>query len=56
MALERRRYQQARERVAIAPERFLDLLVHRRRRLPGRPAVPALPGTDDDDPASNAEG
>jgi hypothetical protein len=35
-ALERRRYQQARERVALAPERFLDLLVQRRRRLPAR--------------------
>jgi hypothetical protein len=56
MALERRRYQQARERVAIAPERFLDLLVHKRRRLLGRPPVPVLPGSDDDDPASNAEG
>lgn len=38
-ALERRRYQQARERVALAPERFLDLLVQRRRRLPARTAT-----------------
>jgi len=40
VALERRRYQQARERVALAPERFLDLLVQRRKRAllrePGR--------------------
>jgi hypothetical protein len=49
-ALERRRYQQARDRVAIAPERFLDLLVQRRRRLADRTATP-LPGdVEDDDP------
>lgn len=35
-ALERRRFQQARERVALAPERFLDLLVQRRKRALGR--------------------
>jgi hypothetical protein len=32
-ALERRRYLESRARVALAPERFLDLLVQRRRRL-----------------------
>jgi hypothetical protein len=48
-ALERRRYQQARERVAIAPERFLDLLVQKRRRaLDRNPATPLLLGDDDD--------
>jgi hypothetical protein len=31
-ALEKRRFQEARERIALAPERFLDLLVQRRRR------------------------
>jgi len=31
-ALERRRYLESRSRVALAPERFLDLLVQRRRR------------------------
>jgi hypothetical protein len=31
-ALERRRYLESRNRVLLAPERFLDLLVHRRRR------------------------
>lgn len=35
-ALERRRYEQTRERVALAPERFLDLLVQRRRRVQDR--------------------
>jgi hypothetical protein len=38
-ALERRRYQQARDRVAIAPERFLDLLVQKRRRALDRAAT-----------------
>lgn len=33
-AIERRRYLESRSRVLLAPERFLDLLVHRRRRLP----------------------
>jgi len=32
-AIERRRFLESRERVALAPERFLDLLVQRRRRL-----------------------
>jgi hypothetical protein len=51
-ALERRRYQQARERVALAPERFLDLLVHQRR-----PALSSgMHALGEDDPASNAEG
>jgi hypothetical protein len=55
-ALERRRYQQARERVAIAPERFLDLLVHKRRRsVAGREPVGLL-GEEGDDPASKAQG
>jgi hypothetical protein len=46
-ALERRRYQQARERVALAPERFLDLLVQRRKRalLRGSPPI----SSDDED-------
>jgi hypothetical protein len=41
VALERRRYQQARERVALAPERFLDLLIQRRKRALLRGAPPA---------------
>jgi hypothetical protein len=47
VALERRRYQQARERVALAPERFLDLLIQRRskRTLLRGPA----PGGDEED-------
>ena len=32
LALERRRYLESRSRVVLAPERFLDLLVERRRR------------------------
>jgi hypothetical protein len=54
-ALERRRFQQARERVALAPERFLDLLVQRRKRAieresPSYPASsPAGEGTGDDE-------
>jgi hypothetical protein len=40
-ALERRRYLESRNRVALAPERFLDLLVQRyRRRQSGVPIVP----------------
>ena len=35
-ALERRRYLESRERVALAPERFLDLLVQRQRRRQGQ--------------------
>lgn len=38
-ALERRRYLESRNRVVLAPERFLDLLVHRNRRL-----LPSDPG------------
>ena len=34
-ALERRRYLESRGRVLLAPERFLDLMVHRRRRSGG---------------------
>jgi hypothetical protein len=45
VALERRRYQQARERVALAPERFLDLLVQRRKRALLRDS----PATSDDE-------
>jgi hypothetical protein len=42
-ALERRRYLESRNRVALAPERFLDLLVQRqRRRQLGGGAVPAI--------------
>jgi hypothetical protein len=48
-ALERRRYQQARERVAIAPERFLDLLVQKRRRALDRTVTPALPEEPEED-------
>jgi hypothetical protein len=47
VALERRRYQQARERVALAPERFLDLLVQRRKRALLRGPSPA-PEDDED--------
>jgi hypothetical protein len=32
-AIERKRFLESRARVALAPERFLDLLVQRRRRL-----------------------
>jgi hypothetical protein len=46
VALERRRYQQARERVALAPERFLDLLVQRRRRALARDS--SVPPADDE--------
>lgn len=35
-ALERRRYEETRERVALAPERFLDLLIQRRLRAQDR--------------------
>jgi hypothetical protein len=51
-ALERRRYQQARERVAIAPERFLDLLVQKRRKALDRTPTTPLIGeaAEDDDP------
>jgi hypothetical protein len=49
-ALERRRYQQARERVAIAPERFLDLLVQKRRRALDRNPTPTPTLGEDDDP------
>jgi hypothetical protein len=45
-AIERRRYLESRSRVALAPERFLDLLVQRQRRRQGDPA-PAI--TDDED-------
>src|SRR6185436_5504359 len=47
VALERRRYQQARERVALAPERFLDLLVQRRKRALLRGASP-VSGDEDE--------
>jgi hypothetical protein len=40
-ALERRRFEQTRERVALAPERFLDLLVQRRLRAQDRLFSPA---------------
>jgi hypothetical protein len=45
-ALERRRYMESRGRVALAPERFLDLLTqrHRSRLAP----IPAAPLIDDD--------
>ena len=39
-ALERRRYLDSRNRVALAPERFLDLLVQRQRRRQGAPLAP----------------
>ena len=41
-ALERRRYLESRSRVALAPERFLDLLTQRHRPLPA-----ATPSRDD---------
>jgi hypothetical protein len=43
-AMERRRYLESRNRVAIAPERFLDLLVQRYRGGPG----PVTPLPDDE--------
>jgi hypothetical protein len=43
-ALERRRYLESRNRVALAPERFLDLLVQRQRRRQSTP--PAFPFND----------
>jgi hypothetical protein len=39
-ALERRRYLESRNRVALAPERFLDLLVQRQRRRAGSTPIP----------------
>jgi hypothetical protein len=36
-AMERRRFLESRGRVALAPERFLDLLTQRRRRLAPEP-------------------
>jgi hypothetical protein len=42
-ALERKRYLESRSRVALAPERFLDLLTHRHRSRP----VPLAPLDDD---------
>jgi len=39
-AIERRRFLESRARVALAPERFLDLLVQRRRRLSPDPGDP----------------
>jgi hypothetical protein len=47
-ALERRRYQQARDRVAIAPERFLDLLVQKRRRALDRATPPLVTEAETD--------
>jgi hypothetical protein len=62
-ALERRRYQQARERVAIAPERFLDLLVQKRRRALDRAGTPVVTDIEtdaeaepDDDPTLTQRG
>jgi len=46
-ALERRRYLDSRNRVALAPERFLDLLVQRQRRRQSVP--PAFPFADGDE-------
>jgi hypothetical protein len=40
--LERRRYLESRGRVAVAPERFLDLLTQRHRPLPAMSSPPAL--------------
>jgi hypothetical protein len=57
LVLEQRRLQVSREEIAVAPERFLDLLVHKRKRaLAGRTDHPALslpasdrePNLDDD--------
>lgn len=45
-ALERRRYQETRERVQLSPERFLDLLVQRRRRALDRGEANASVGDD----------
>lgn len=44
-ALERKRYQETRERVELATERFLDLLVQRRRRALGRAGAVDAPPT-----------
>jgi hypothetical protein len=47
-ALERRRFQMARDRIALEPERFLDLLVQ--RRLKAVPGQPERDERDDDEP------
>jgi hypothetical protein len=48
-ALERRRYLESRNRVALAPERFLDLLVQRhRRRQPEVSSMPGMPSLDEE--------
>ena len=41
-AIERRRYLESRNRVALAPERFLDLLVQRQRRRQGSDTPPPV--------------
>jgi hypothetical protein len=38
-ALERRRFEESRSLVALAPERFLDMLVLRRRRALAAPST-----------------
>jgi len=47
-ALERRRYLESRGRVALAPERFLDLLVQRRRRALAPAGAPGSSNVPDD--------
>jgi hypothetical protein len=47
-ALERRRYLESRARVAVAPERFLDLLTHRQRNRPVALGSMDLASVDDD--------
>ena len=48
LALERRRYMESRSRVALAPERFLDLLALKAKRKPAEPdSGPVVP---DDEP------
>lgn len=63
VALERRRFRESREEVAVAPEKFLDLLVLRRAKsLTAGPKAPrarlAADAADDEgaDPAAEGEG
>ncbi len=55
VALEQRRFAHSREEVAVAPERFLDLLVLRRTRALERAAQKQLPATSHDSPDHDDE-
>jgi hypothetical protein len=56
MALERRRFLESREEVAVAPARFLDLLAQRRaKRLPRKPAREVDAGRAEGDHADDSD-